>query len=172
MQVCCAQCGTLCDKPSGAVNRAREIGAPLYCNRTCAGLARRKHKTAAQKVEEKRLYDAEYRIKNATALKAKKAEYFQRTYDPATAAIERKKRMPHHVEYCRRPEYKAWKREYDAKYKAKADYGEFWEAAILATEIDREVVSRITKEEVRAINGTRNKSLERKRDYARLTGTK
>jgi len=78
----------------------------LFCGRTCAGLARRKWKSREQLVAEKRDYDAKYRESNAAMLKAKKAAYHVATYDPATAAIARRKRAPQHAEYCRRPEYK------------------------------------------------------------------
>ena len=76
----------------------------------------------AQKVAEKRLYDMAYRAKNLERIKAGKRAYFQRTYDPREAAVERKKRMHLHVAYCRQPRYKAWKREYDRKYRA-SEYG-------------------------------------------------
>lgn len=112
----CTRCGKRARKLSGGVNRSRRLGLPLYCGRRCAGLARRKHKTKAQRIEEKRLYDIEYKKRNEAALKVKRAAYFQRTYDPVKAAIERKKRMPRHVEYCRQPWYREWKRQYDAAY--------------------------------------------------------
>ena len=98
MIVFCAWCNARLDKPTGAVNRARKSGLYLYCDRICGGLGRRKNKSKAQKVEEKRVYDIEYRAKNSALLKAKKAAYFQRTYDPVTAAEHRKARMPKHVE--------------------------------------------------------------------------
>ena len=142
---------------------ARSGGA--YCNRTCAVLARRKMKTKAQKVEEKRVYDARYRVSEATRLKIKKAAYFQRTYNPVEAAIIRKARMPYHVEYCRQPAYREKKTVYDLNRRAAA-YGEFAEAYKLLLEVDREVNSRMTDHEVRVANGTMNKRLQRKRDYA------
>ena len=77
-------------------------------------------------------YDRKYRARNRKRLKAEKAAYFQRTYDPAKAAVERKKRMSKHVEYCRQPEYKAWKKKYDKKRRL-ARFGDFKEAyAVLA----------------------------------------
>ena len=76
---------------------------------------------------EKAAYDREYRKKNLAWIKAKKAAYFQRTYDPVKAAKERKKTMPKHVEYCRQPWYKAYKREYDKQRRA-GRFGEFKEA--------------------------------------------
>ena len=77
--------------------------------------------------KEKAAYDREYRKKNLAWIKAKKADYFQRTYDPVKAAKERKKRMPEHVEYCRQPKYRAYKRKYDRKRRA-SKFGEFAEA--------------------------------------------
>src|SRR5262245_23738158 len=124
MQVICPYCKRTVEKSTSAVNRSRKIGAPVYCGRTCAGFARRQWKSDAQKRLEKSEYDAEYRNKNAAKLRADKAARHKRTYDPASAAIERKKRMPMHVEYCRRPEYRAYKQQYDREYRAK-EYGEF-----------------------------------------------
>ncbi len=118
-----------------------------------------------EKKEAKRLYDIEYRAKNGEILKAKKQDYFKRTYDPVKAAIERKKIMPRHIEYCRRPEYKVKKQKYDEVYRAKKVYGEFWEAFLLIQNLGKEVDSRITKQEIAGINGTRNKSQTRRRNY-------
>jgi hypothetical protein len=165
MKIRCAHCRKPSDKRSCDVRRAREAGLNIYCNRHCAGLGRRSDKTKAQKVAEKREYDAAYRQKNLTTLKAKKREYFKRTYDPVKAAVERKKRMPRHVEYCRRPEYKAWKREYDRRYRA-AEFGEFAEAYMLTIDLNREIKGRMTNEEIAHSNGTQNKTQRRRRASA------
>lgn len=163
----CARCGRCVSKQSGAVNRARRIGAPIYCGRKCAGLARRRHKPKAIRIEEKRLYDAERRIRLALELKAQKALRHRRTYDPVKAARERKKRIPRHVEYCRRPEYKRWKSEYDRKYRALKCFGPFAEAYLTLTELDRHIAERITDYETRQENGTNGKKQQRRRqDYA------
>lgn len=163
MKYKCAHCGKTADKAAGHVNRARQQGLNLYCNRRCSGLGRRQGKTKAQRIEEKRLYDIEYRKKNLEMLKAKKREYFQRTYDPAKAAVYRKKRMPIHVEYCRQPKYKAWKKEYDRKYRA-AEYGEFAEAYMLTLDLNREIKERDTNEQVKYQNGGTNKAQRRRRE--------
>jgi hypothetical protein len=78
-------------------------------------------------------YDRKYRARNKEWIAEKKAAYFQRTYDPKSAAVERKRRMPIHVEYCRRPRYVAWKKDYDRKRRA-AQFGESKDAwaALLA----------------------------------------
>ena len=167
----CGFCGSLSLKETGHVNRSRKKGAPIYCDRKCAGAARRNHKSAIQKTIEKRDYDKEYRAKNAALLKEKKARYFRKTYDPEAAAIARKKRMPAHIEYCRKPEYRAWKKQYDRKYRAKQLFGEFWESALLTLDIRTEALSRMTDYEIRLQNQTLNKLQTRKRDYEQQQST-
>lgn len=164
MKYKCAHCGKVADKSAGHVNRARERGLNLYCNRVCSGLGRRTHKTKAQKVAEKQAYDAEYRVKNLTMLLAKKREHHKRTYDPVKAAVVRKTRMPLHLEYCRRPEYKRWKQTYDRKHRAGKFYGEFAEAAMLTMDLNLEIKGRITNAEVKYQNGCTNKSQRRERE--------
>ncbi len=167
ISVKCAQCGTERRMYVGHVNRAQKNGNRLFCSRECSGVARRKFKSDEQKKAEKKAYDAEYRVRDVEGRKAKKADYYQRTKDREKEARIRKERMPKHVEYCRRPEYVAWKREYDRQYRAKADYGEYWEAFILALDIRRECLSQMTDTEIRMQNGTFGKSQKRKRDYER-----
>lgn len=166
--ITCHHCGRKSEKSAGAVKRASKAGLNLYCDRTCAGLARRKSKTKTQKVEEKRLYDIEYRRKNRARLKAEKRAYFKRTYDPVKAAIERKANMARHVEYCRRPEYRVKKKAYDSHHRAKRMFGPFAESFLLLQEIETEIASRMSKYDIYLANGTLNKRLERKREYARL----
>lgn len=163
MRIVCRHCKKAVDKPAGAVTRARAIGAPLYCGRRCAGLARRTHKTKAQKRAEKAAYDRIYRAKNLASIKAKKAAHFKRTYDPVAAAVERKKNMPRHVAYCRRPEYRAKKSIYDKQHRAKKWFGPFAEVAILTTDLNREIKERASNYEIRRQNKTGNKAQERDR---------
>jgi hypothetical protein len=162
----CAHCGKTADKSAGHVNRARERGLNLYCNRRCSGLGRRgPKKTKAQKREEKRLYDIEYR-KSSPTLKARRAAYFRLTYDPVKAAKERKKRMPRHIEYCRQPWYKKWKSEYDARYRAK-EFGAFADAYRLTIELNKEIKRRTTNEDLEASkyqDRRRNKRQSRQRE--------
>lgn len=105
-------------------------------------------------------------------LKAKHAAYYQRTHDPVKEAAIRKARMHLHVQYCRQPWYKAWKKNYDAKYRAKAHAGEYWESFMLAIAIDKEVKSRMSKEELAVAKGYYNKSQTRRREYEKLIGSK
>lgn len=87
---------------------------------------------------EKATYDREYRERNRPLLKAKKAAYFQRTYDPTKAAIERSVKMPKHIEYCRRPEYRKKKSEYDRR-KILEGYGEYAECYLLLRQLKVEI---------------------------------
>jgi hypothetical protein len=161
----CAYCGKTADKSAGHVNRARAAGLNLYCNRRCSGLGRRNGKTKAQKRKEKRLYDANYR-KTSPTLKARRHAFHVRTYDPVKAAKVRKKRMPQHVEYCRQPWYKAWKKEYDLRHRSKK-FGAFADAYRLTMELNREIKRRITNEELEKSKyqeGRCNKSQSRERE--------
>jgi len=162
MQITCAHCGRKSDKATGAVNRAKAAGLRMFCNRRCAGLAHRKHKTKLQMREEKAAYDTEYRRLNGKMLKAKKAAWHLATYDPDAARIERKKRMKFHVEYCRRPSYRRWKQEYDRRYRA-MEFGQFADAYKLTLELNREIKSRSTNYEIRQENQTFGKTQKRRR---------
>lgn len=168
MRVPCFYCGKESEKSLGAVNRATKKNAALFCNKICFGLNRRVEKTREQKREEKRQYDKDYRAKNRELLKSKKRQYFQKTYDPIKASEERKKNMSRHVEYCRRQEYKEWKKSYDSQYRAKKFYGEFWESFLLILQVNKEVDSRMSDYDVRVANGTINKQLQRRREYDRI----
>jgi len=103
----------------------------IYCGLKCSRIGRRKEHPKTPRNPNwkaiKKAYDREYRRKNRAMLKKKKHAYFLRTYDPVKAAKERKKTMARHVEYCRQPAYKAYKREYDKKYRAE-EFGDFAEA--------------------------------------------
>ena len=160
--ITCERCGAASEKEAGAVNRARRSGLRLFCSRTCAGEGRRTHKSKAQKVEEKRQYDTEYRTKNRAMLKAKKAAHYQATRDPEKERAYRKATMARHVEYCRRPEYKAYKREYDRQYRA-SEFGPFAEAYLLAIDLNREIKERMTNAQIDQQNGTAAKRQARAR---------
>lgn len=142
----CAHCNKPHGKCTGAINHAIKTGSPLYCNRTCAGLGRRKHKTQEQKIEEKRLYDIAYRERNLQKIKDRKVAYFRATYDPVKAAIQRQKTMPRHVAYCRRPEYKQYKSEFDRDKRA-SEYADFAETYRLLLDLEKEIRSRATQYE-------------------------
>lgn len=167
----CTACGTWRLKENGEITRARKAGLNLYCNRTCAGVGRRKEPiTEAEQKAAKRQYDIEYRAKNADRLKAEKAERFRRTYDPAKAAVERRARMPRHIEYCRQPEYRKWKADYDRKFRAQKQFGPFAEAFLVLQDLQTEVLSRASRYEIDLQNGKLNKATNRRRDYDKTIG--
>ena len=172
VRLSCAQCQRAFERKASHVNRSRSVGAPLYCSQECTGLARRLKNppSDAERKAAKKAYDAVYRVRDPAALKAKKAEYYQRTRDPEKEAAIRKARMHLHVEYCQRPEYKAWKSEYDAQRRYSI-YGPFADAYRLLLDVDREVMSRASDYDIRLLNGTINKRLQRKREYERLVGS-
>jgi hypothetical protein len=161
----CAHCGKAASQPASAVNRARSKGLNLYCDRTCAGLGRRKHQTKAELVERKRIYDEQYRATNRAMLKAKKAAHFRRTYDPVKAAEQRKLTMPRHVEYCRRPEYRKRKAEYDRAHRAGRMFGDYADCFLLLQDLETEIASRMSKYEIKLANGTLNKRHNRRREH-------
>lgn len=164
MEAICNNCQGRFEKSAGSINRAKKVGLNIYCSKECSSLGRRLNKSEEQKKLDKKQYDAAYRETNKDKIKIKKHEYFKKTYDSAKAAIERKKNMPRHVEYCRRPEYKAKKKNYDILYRAKINYGEFWESALIINEIEKHIDDR----EVRQENNLHNKSQKRKRLWQQL----
>ncbi len=170
MKFNCAQCGKETDRAPGHVNRARRLGNNLYCGRACSAIGRQTDtRTDAEKRAAKSAYDAEYRAKNITEIKAKKATYYAENHDREKEREYRKRTMARHVEYCRRPEYREYKREYDKEYRAKQDYGEFWECFLLAMSIRDEAVRQAGGDyELRLMKGTMNKAIKRRRDYERL----
>lgn len=170
MKFNCAYCGNESEKPAGHYNRSVSIGAPVYCGRTCAGLGRRNNKTIEQKKADKAEYDKKFRKEYTEEIKQKKAEAFKKWYyEGGGQEIERERRklkMPKHVEYCRQPKYKEYKKQYDEKYHAKKQYGEFAEAAIALFKLEDELERK--NPEMLAIkfqNNTLNKSQKRKRKW-------
>jgi hypothetical protein len=163
----CAHCGVEFHAKQNYVNRAQREGRRMFCSRVCFGLDRRlvNPPTEAERKEAKRLYDAARRAERHAEICAKKRDHYYANRDRILAeqTAYRKAHMQRHVEYCRQPEYKAWKSEYDRQYRAHRDYGEFADAFLLLTNIEREVDSRATRYEIYQANGTLNKSQTRRR---------
>lgn len=159
----CPQCNQLFEAATSRVNRAVKLQAPIYCGTVCAGLARRSQLTTVERKSAKAEYDREYRERNREKRKQQKAEYYQKTYDPVKAAEKRKERMHLHVAYCRRPEYKEWKREYDRTYLARKNFGEFAEAFLLLQQIEESISTHASRYQIYITNGTINKAQTRRR---------
>lgn len=168
MKVKCAHCGTVTEKPNGAVNRANKIGAPIYCDRRCAGMGRRKPQRTVEEMKAlKAAYDRDYRARNIDRIKAEKKAYYAANHDREKERAYRQKTMQRHVEYCRRPEYREYKRQYDRMYRAKKEYGDLAECFLLVMDIRAECLSQQTDYEIRFSKGTLNKRQQRKRNYER-----
>jgi len=165
--ITCAACGRHRLKPTSAVNRAKRAGLNLYCDRTCAGVARRVERSEAERRRIKAEYDAARRIALAAEIKAAKRARHLATYDPDKERVKRAAKMPRHVEYCRRPAYREQKKAYDRQRRCKLEYGPFWEAASVLFDVEAEVRSRASDYEIRVQNGTLNKKLNRRREYDR-----
>lgn len=168
MEIRCPQCHTLFVTKTAYFNRATKIGAPLYCGKVCAGLARRRKNppTAEERRIAKAAYDLERRngAQRAEILAKKRSHYYANHERISTQlAAYRAAHMDRHVEYCRQPEYRAWKSVYDRRRRAEKDFGEFSEAALLLADVEREIAERASKYEIYLTNGTINKAQQRRR---------
>ena len=138
----CARCTRERTATASRIRRAEKIGAPLYCGRKCAGLARRTGKTVAERKAEKAAYDAIYQASHRERRKAQSATWYKANHDREKERAIRAKRMPLHVEYCRQPAYRAKKQTYDERRRSRM-YGEFAECHRLLVELKKEIVARV-----------------------------
>lgn len=161
MQIICAYCGKAAEKKTGHANRAIKSGLRLFCGKECSGLGRRQNKSTEQKKLEKAKYDNQYRRRDY--VKQKRHEYFLRDYaaNPEKYRKERQRRMQAHIEYCRQPEYREKKKEYDRTHRARKFYGDFAEAALILFQIEEFIDNRQIKNNL----GLNNKSQKRKRQW-------
>lgn len=96
-----------------------------------------------EKKQKKKLYDARRRIEKSELIKAQKAKFCKTPAGRAMQKRNREKTKDYHLEYCRSPEYKNWKRSYDRVHRAKFYHGQFWECMLLIDEIEKEVIKRV-----------------------------
>jgi len=164
----CYWCGEKSLKATGHANISLALGGKIHCSRKCGGLSRRT--TDADKKEKKRLYDLQYRKDNFEKIRKRHQDYFKKDYaaNPEKYRAIRKAKAQEHLEYCRTPEYRAWKREYDQKHVAKRDHGEFWESALLIKQIENQYNNTAVKQE----KGLLNKSAKRQDQYDKNTKDK
>jgi hypothetical protein len=136
--------------------------SPLYCGKACAAEARRTNTAPEIKKALKAAYDQEYRVRTNRNEKRREAYYANHEEALAAATAQRKRRMPKHVEYCRRPEYKAYKVEYD-KARNEAEYGDWAESWRLLQDLEQEIRSQATAYEIRVANGYYLRSAQKRR---------
>jgi hypothetical protein len=165
-QPLCRSCGATVRQSQGSINRALREGKPLYCDRVCAGVARRV--SASYKKRKKAAYDAGRRIEKAAEISAQKRDYYQRTRNPEKERVRRQANMERHVEYCRQPEYKAAKAEYDRERSAK-EYGQYGAAYLLLLDLEREIRSRATSYERYKARGYYTRAAQQRRRELWLT---
>jgi hypothetical protein len=149
----CDYCGKTTEKERGHYNRARRLGLGCYCDRKCAGLGRREYSSPQEKKDIIATYDAfirEFNKDEDPELEyLQRAVYFQWDYQrhPEKYRKIRQERMSAHVEYCRQPEYREYKKKYDEQYCAKKNYGEYWEAAIVLKQLENIIPHRLADKE-------------------------
>jgi hypothetical protein len=160
----CPQCDREFFARASHVNRAIKMLAPLYCGKACASAARRIEVDAETKKALKAEYDSKRRDALADELKAQKRAHYEANRDRILARMVeyRKKRMPQHVEYCRRPEYKAYKVEYD-KARNESEYGEWADAWRLLQDLEQEIRSQASAYERRVANGYYLRTAQKRR---------
>lgn len=163
MEAICAYCGKVFDKPTGAYNYAIKIGINIYCSSRHSALGRRSGETKEEKKQIKSWYDMFLREsmteQDLELDYLQRAVYFQMDYaaNPGKYKEIRDKKMPSHVEYCRQPEYREYKKTYDEQYLAKKHYGEYWEAAIVLKKLDKEIDFRESKRQNKIYNKSTTK---------------
>lgn len=166
--VTCCYCHKDVEKHTGHVNRAAKMGNKLYCSRECFGLDRRSKLTIEEKKLNKRLYDLEYMKKNKDLILEKIRLYNSSPAGRAMQKRNREKFKQSHLEYCRTTEYRKWKKQYDREFRAKNNYGEFWESFIHLQDIEEDIDNR----EVKLQLCLTNKNQKRKRNYERINSSK
>lgn len=155
----CNLCGCDFNKSAGHLNRAMKLGVNVFCSKQHFYESRRIQRSDEEKKRIKTEYDDKYR--RLEKVKIKKAEYFKKDYakNPDKYKKERQRRYTAHLKYLQTDGYKKWKADYDKKYLAKKHFGEFAEAAIILTEIEKIIDSKKVKYE----NGiTINKSSQKR----------
>lgn len=168
MKFICDHCKEESEKYAGHINRSRRLGLNIYCSRICFGLSKRIERTDADKKKIKSDYDKERRVKLYDKIKVQRAEYFKKDYaaNPEKYRAIRKAKYQKHLAYLRTPEYKEWKKNYDVKYRANKEYGEYGEAAVLLFELE-DFLNKNMPPELKFQMGITNKTQKRKRLWQR-----
>jgi hypothetical protein len=152
----------------GQRKRSIRLGLPIYCSRKCAWIGRRTNETEEEKKTYKKWYDLFIRVSMTDDERdldtLQNMVYFQLDYaqNPDKYREERQRRMPSHIEYCRQPEYRKYKKEYDEKHRAQKLFGAFWECAIILKNLDNEIDYRESKRQNKIYNKSTTK---RKRSW-------
>lgn len=174
--ITCPRCKKRKPRVVGAINRARKVGAPIYCSARCASMARRKPKLPKRvRKARKAAYDVRYREHNRDEIREKKREYYLRTKSPEKTRAFNRKRRQYHVEYCRKyysnPKRKAAKVRYDSVrraliiYRGHREWAECHRLLIrLQSLIRKQQPSGYERRKARGYYDNKRTVIERKRD--------
>lgn len=159
----CARTFKVKENNIGQRNISIRKGLPIYCNRKCAGLGRRSDETPEEKREIKSWYDMFLREAMTEDDKIfdsfANLVYFHMDYkaNPAKYKVRRNENMSKHIEYCRQPKYKEYKKKYDEEHRAKKHFGSYWESAIILKNLDIEIDFRESKRQNKIYNKSTSK---------------
>ena len=159
----CAYCGKEGTKHISQYHWSIRQGLNQYCNRKCSGLGRRTNETKEEKKVYKQWYDLFIRASltddERDLMSLQKLVLFHLDYrsNPDKYRKWRQQRMSAHVEYCRQPEYKVYKKKYDERYKAQLHYGGYWEAAIILKNLEKSIPSRLAYKQNKFYNKSTTK---------------
>ena len=162
----CPHCGKELERKQGYINRALKLGVPIYCSRVCSGLARRVERTEEEKKKIKSDYDkARLNGPLRDRILEEKRQYAKTPTGRAVQKRQREKpeRKKYQAEFIKKSDYVKWKHDYDQKYHAQKNYGEFWEAALVLKTIEEVILPE--RYDAKIQNGLLNKSTKRKRQW-------
>lgn len=143
----CAFCGADTQKSASEVNRAKRVDARLFCDKSCAGQARRSRKTREERRAEKARYDKQRREELRGSLLKEKREAYRAMVRNRSDELRRKqkeqrarqKASGYRNQYIRSERYKKYKHEYDTSKRSRKRYGEFAECHRLLLELEKEI---------------------------------
>ena len=160
----CHHCGKESEKYTGHVNRALKMGNNIYCTRVCAGLGRRVERSEEEKKRIKSEYDKQRTDKHELWYLLYRAFEFRVDYEenPEKYKKERERKYEAHLKYLQTDKYKAWKKKYDEKFRARKEFGIYWECAILLKQLEEQLL-KIRPDGIKFQMGITNKTQKRKR---------
>lgn len=143
-----------------------------FCSRRCSGQARVVPMTESERKAAKSEYDARRRNgpERARILAEKRGDYYKNR-ERYRRYWAKKRKQPGYKKMMRdylagywTPELKALKKDYDRKFRAKRQFGPFWESHYLIQLINDEVLRQTTKYDCRISRGYYNKAQLRRRN--------
>lgn len=150
-------------------NLSKGVTKHVFCSLMCSGKFR-----AIGKDEIKKRH-AEYlknKMANDPIFREKRLNRKRQYYQERKIEIEKKMKMKRttpeykaeRAKYLASEKYKKYKQKYDRIHRCKKKYGEFWESASILIDMENEIKNKMSKYEIRLINGTINKALNRSRN--------